>query len=215
VTATAPPPVRPSRVDDGPVRVVPRRRRRSRLVLAGVLLAILGAVGGVLVVGQLGRRAAVVAVARPVAFGQTVSTLDLRSVLLPSDTELASVPWQYADRLVGQVAVTDLLPGQLLTPDAVTSARPPAPGSAVVGVAVEAGRAPATPLAPRDRVLVVDTGETAGAGREAVVLRADPGGAGGASGPMVVDLLVAAGDAPAVARLAVADRVVLVLVAGR
>jgi hypothetical protein len=32
---------------------------------------------------------------------------------------------------------------------------------------------------------------------------------------MVVDLLVAAGDAPAVARLAAAGRVVLVLVAGR
>jgi hypothetical protein len=212
MTATTLPPVPPTRVDGGGVRAVPRRRRRSRLLLAGVLLAILGAVGGVLVVGQVARRAAVVAVARPIAFGQTVSTLDLRSVLLPPDTELASVAWDHAGELVGQVAVTELRPGQLLTSDAVSPARPPAPGSAVVGVAVEAGRAPATPLAPRDRVLVIDAGATAGAGTDAVVLRADPGSAGG---PMVVDLLIAAGDAPVVARLAAAGRVVLVLVAGR
>jgi len=209
VTATA---VSEARADDRIVRTAPRRRRRSRLVLVGVLLAILGAVGGVLVVGQVGRREPVVAVARPVAFGQTVSALDLRSVLLPPDSELASVPWQQSGELVGQVAVTDLKPGQLLTPDSVSGVRPPAPGSAVVGVAVEPGRAPATPLAPRDRVLVVDVGETAGAGWDAVVLRADPGDGGGGG---VVDLLVDGGDAPAVARMAAADRVVLVLVAGR
>jgi hypothetical protein len=209
MTATALP---PARADDRIVRTTPRRRRRSRLLLVGVLLAILGAVGGALVVGQVGRREPVVAVARPVAFGQTVSTLDLRSVLLPPNSELASVPWEHTGELVGQVAVTDLKPGQLLTPDSVSGVRPPAPGLAVVGVAVEPGRAPATPLTPRDRVLVVDVGETAGAGWDAVVLRANPGDSGG---PTVVDLLVDGGDAPAVARLAAADRAVLVLVAGR
>ena len=214
MTATTSPPMASGRpaAAGGSTRQVPRRRRRSRLVLVGVLLAILGAVGGVLTVGQVSRRVAVVAVARPVAFGQTVSALDLRSVLLPLDTELATVAWDRSGGLVGQVAATDLLPGQILTPDAVTTARPPAPGSAVVGVALEPGRLPATPLLARDRVLVVDAGATAGAGTDAVVLRADPGGAGAAT---VVDLLVADVDAPAVARLAAAGRVVVVLVSGR
>ena len=182
MTATTSPPMASGRpaAAGGSARQVPRRRRRSRLVLVGVLLAILGAVGGVLTVGQVSRRVAVVAVARPVAFGQTVSALDLRSVLLPLDTELATVAWDRSGGLVGQVAATDLLPGQILTPDAVTTARPPAPGSAVVGVALEPGRLPATPLLARDRVLVVDAGATAGAGTDAVVLRADPGGAGAA-----------------------------------
>src|SRR3954453_23428581 len=123
MSATAVPSVRPARLDEGAVRAAPRRRRRSRLVLVGVLLAILGAVGGVLVVGQVGRREPVVAMARPIAFGQTVSALDLRSVLLPPDSEVASVPWQLSGELVGQVAVTDLKPGQLLTPDSVSGVR--------------------------------------------------------------------------------------------
>jgi hypothetical protein len=195
------------------VRTVPRRRGRSWLLLVGVLLAIVGAVGGVLVVGQVGRREAVVAVARQVAFGQRVAAEDLRSVLLPIDTELATVSWDRSSELVGQVAATDLLPGQLVTPDAVTADRPPAPGSAVVGVALEPGRLPVAALEPRDRVLIVDAGETAGSGSDAVVLHVQTAGVTG--GPAVVDLLLADVDAPNVARLAAADRAVLVLVSGR
>ena len=193
-------------------RTAPRRRGRSRLVLLGVLLAILGAVGAVLVVGQVSRRAPVVAVARPVAFGQTLQAQDLRSVLLPLDSELATVPWDRVGELVGRIATTDLLPGQTVTPDAVTLDGPPAPGSAVVGVAAEPGRLPATGLRPRDHVLVVDTTETAGAGTDAVVLHVEPGAGGG---PAVVDLLVADLNAPNLARLSASGHAVLVLVSGR
>lgn len=196
-----------------PPRAVPRRRRRSRLLLLGVLLAVLGAVAGVVVVGQVSRRVEVIAVARTVGFGNVVTAADLRSVSLPTDTSLATIPWERAaDEVIGRFAATDLLPGQVVTPGAVTDERQPDPGWAVVGVAVEAGRAPATPLAPRDQVLVVDSGELSRRGTDAVVLRADPpvGGAPGA-----VDLLVADADAPAVARTAAAGRAVLVLVSGR
>lgn len=209
MTSTA---LRPD-VDRAEVRSVPRRRRRSRLVLVGVLLSILGAVGGVLLVGQVGRREAVVAVARHVPFGQAVAVEDLRSVLLPVDSQLATVSWDHSSDLVGRVAATDLLPGQIVTPDAVVSDRLPAPGSAVVGIAVRPGRLPAATLEPRDHVLVIDAGETAGSGTDAVVLRVDRDA--GAAGSTVVDLLLAAVDAPQVARLGAADRAVLVLLSGR
>jgi hypothetical protein len=194
-----------------PVRTIPRRRQRSRLFLLGVLLAVLGAVGGVLVVGQTSRRVAVVALARPVVVGHVVRAEDLRSVRLPTDTELATIPWEQATTVIGRLAATDLLPGQILTPDAVTDRRPPGPGQAVVGVAVEAGRVPATPLAPRDRVLVVDSGDLTGPPTEAVVLRSDGAGSGATS---TVDLVMADSDAPNVARTAAAGRAVLVLVSG-
>ena len=190
------------------LRPMPRRRHRSRWLLVGVLLAVLGAVAGVLAVGQLDRRAAAVAVARTVPYGQTVTAEDLRPAQLPPDTDLATIGWERVDEVVGQTAATDLLAGQLVTQDAVTSDRLPGPGQAVVGVAVEPGHRPALALVPRDHVLVVDTGDATGSGIDAMVLRAEQPGPAGAG---VVDLLVTDTTAADVARLAAAGRAALVL----
>jgi hypothetical protein len=208
-TATA---ARLSSSTDNRPPAAPRRHGRSRLLLTGAVLAVLGALAGVVVVGQVGQREPAVAVARHVPFGQQIVDQDLRRVLLPPDTELAIVEWSRLDEIVGRIAATDLLPGQVVTPDAVTTERLPGPGQAVVGVAVERGRVPVTPLAARDQVLVIDAGETSGSGVGAMVLRT---GEIDLNGQRTVDLLIAATDAPRVARLAEAGRAVLVLVAGR
>lgn len=189
-----------------------RRRGRARRLSIGALMTVLGAVGSVVVFQQIGDRVPAIGIARTVPFGQQVTEQDLRQILLPTGSELALVEWERSDEIVGRYAVTDLLPGQIMTRDAVTADRLPGPGQAIVGVAVEPGQVPVTPLAPRDQVLVVDAGESSGSGVDASVLRTGPVDVGSRR---TVDLLVSDVDAPRVARLAEAGRAVLVLVERR
>lgn len=189
--------------------VVPplRRRGSSRLLLLGVVLAALGALLGAYAFRELGQRSGVVALARPVAFGEVIDRADLREAALPNDTGLSVVAWDQVDSVIGRTAGTDLFAGQPLPPEAVAQTRVPRAGEAVVGMAAEPGRLPATALAVRDQVLVV--GESAQPPIRASVLRV---GQVDASGRRTVDLLVAEVAAVELARAVTADGSVLVLV---
>lgn len=200
MTATMP------RTTAGPTPVPTlRRRRSSRLLLGAVLLAVLGGLVGLYLHNQGAVRSGVVGVARPIPFGQVVTEADLREVLLPPDTGLATVPWSSVDSVVGGFAVTQLWPGQTLPPDAVVAERIPGAGEAVIGLSVEPGQLPVTPLAPRDVVLVI----TSDGSRRATVLRT---GEPDATGRRTVDLLVTEPVAAALARGAADGSTVLVLV---
>lgn len=187
-----------------------RRRRSSRLLLLAVVLAILGGLAGVVAYRAATAQVSVVAVARAVPFGQSIQPADLRELRLPADAELATVSWDDVDRVVGRVAATDLAADTALSPAAVTDAGPPRAGDAVVGLSLAPGRAPALPLSVRDEVLVI-TPDAASPIRATVLRPGSPDG----SGRLVVDLLVSDGLAVDLARAAVDDRAVLVLVAGR
>lgn len=202
----------PSQITNGlaPPRPL-RRRRSSRLLLLGVVLAVLGALLGVVVYREGAQRVPVVAMARSVPFGQVVTRDDVREIPLPADTGLATVAWSNVASVIGRVAVTDLLAGQAITPDAVVSERPPAAGDAVVGVSVGPGRVPLTPLGVRDEVLVSGIGDNAAPQRATVLRVGEPD----ASGKRTVDLLVGEAVAVDLGRMSAEDRAVLVLVARR
>ncbi|MFC4945826.1 SAF domain-containing protein [Pseudonocardia sp. GCM10023141] len=188
-----------------------RAARRPRLLLFGLVLAVLGALAGVLIVRQTNSREEIIMVTREVPFGQVIAREDLTTASLPQGTGLATIAFADVDTVIGRSAATDLLVGQPLSPAAVAAAAPPSAGFAVVGIAVANGRAPVTPLNPRDQVLVVGTGEGA-APIAATVLRAgDPD----AAGKRVVDLLVAEGVAVDLVRAAADDHAALVLTARR
>lgn len=183
------------------------RRRSSRRLLLAVVLGIVGALLATYAYRSAVAQDGVVALARPLPFGSVVQQSDIRQVRLPSDTGLATVAWTDAESVVGQFATTDLRAGQILTPDSVATDRTPAPGEAVVGLAVEAGRAPSTALAARDEVLVV-----VGAGsppRRASVVRA---GEPDVSGARTVDVVVPQADAEDLALASMDGRVAIVLV---
>ena len=179
-TATmTPPPVHPVAAPASvPPRVGPTRaRRRPALVALGVVLAVLGALTAVVLVGSAGQRTAVLALARDVPFGAVVTDADLTRVQVSVDPGVATVPAADLSQVVGQVAASDLHTGQLLTPDALTSAAPPAAGQVLVGIALPAERMPAGSLQPGDEVLVVDT-PAAGADPPTDPARVDPGHGG-------------------------------------
>jgi hypothetical protein len=195
-----------------PVAAPPvRRRRSSRLLLLGVVLAVLGALLGVLLLQMTAQRESVIAVAATVPFGQAISRENLREVAVSVDNGLTTIPWSDVDSVVGQIAATDLLAGSTLTPDGMSPGGPPAAGDAVVGVAVGPGRLPVTPLHVRDEVLVVEV-DGVGAPLRATVLRM---GEPDIVGKRTVDLLVNESVGVELARIAAADRAVLVHVARR
>lgn len=184
-----------------------RRTRSSRLLLVAMVLAVLGALLGLYVYRAAVDRDAVIAVARPVADGSIVTVADLREVELPDDSGLAVVPWTDVDTVIGRFAVTDLLPGQIVTADSVTADRVPRSGEAVVGLSVAPGRVPSSVLAPHDTVLVItDTGEPS---IRAQVVRA---GEPALDGRRDVDVLVPEADAAQLSAASATDHVSVVLV---
>ena len=190
---------------DTPPRL--RRRRSSRLVLLAVILAVLGALAGAYAFTAATGRVGVVALARTLPVGATVSPADVREVQLPDDTGLATVPWDERDAVIGRVTVASVQAGQIVTPASVTIARVPAPGEAVVGLSVEPGRTPTADLAPGDDVVVI-TGPGQPTRRASVVSASGPD----VSGRRGIDVLVQQTDAADLALASSEDRVVVVLI---
>lgn len=204
------------------VQVVGTRRRRvPGLAWLAVALVVAGALGGWGLFAAVGQRAPVVAVAQPVPYGQQITAADLRPAQLPGDTGLSVVQWEQRDSLVGQLAATDMQPGELASPGSVMTDPLPGQGQSIVGVPVKSSQLPATPLSARDRVLIVPAGaggqqvETVdpaavpSSSVEATVLRVGPVGG---SGQRVVDVLVPRASAEPVAQLAGSGQAVLVIV---
>lgn len=204
-------------------RVPPARRRVSLpWVVLGLLLTIGLGLAGVVVIDQVDQRQPVLAVARPVAVGQPITELDLTTVLVGAEPEVAVLPADEAASVVGRPAAIPLTPGMLLVPGAVGPPAGLASGEALVAVALEAGRYPPE-LAAGATVQVVEVssadqaaGGQAALGRvlvgQAQVLQvhAQPDQPGQAS---VVTLKLGLAAAEPVASAAAASRVALVLLA--
>jgi SAF domain len=214
----------PSAADNGlsraPVLPPPRRRRRPALLALAVTMVILGALGATYLATSLGQTSPVIAIAREVPWGQTLTAADLVEVRISADPALQPIPYGDRDQVIGLVAATTLTPGSLLTRDALTDQRLPAPGQQLVGVGVSAVQLPTTALRPGDDVLLVPVAAgSAPAATEvgvpgvvdATVVRTGPPGA---DGLRVVDVLVDAADGPDVAARAAAGLVAIVVVAG-
>ena len=190
-----------------------------------VLLASLLVVGSGLAVAawglNAGDRVSVVAIGTNIAKGQEVSRSDLVSVSVAGLPD--AVPIADVDQVVGEVAATDLLAGQVLTANLVTpSAVVPAEGEATVGLALDPNRVPAG-LVPGDLVDVVavpsaDSGAVQPGtatpqvlATSAEVLVVDD--AASVSGQQTITLVVAAAEASTVATYSAQGLVAVVEVA--
>lgn len=184
-------------------------RRSSRRLLLAVVVGVVGALLALYAYRAAVAREGVVALVRDLSVGSVVQVGDVREVLLPPDSGLATVAWGDVDGVIGLVTTSELRTGQVLTPGSVTAEQVPAPGEAVVGLSVEAGRFPATGLRAADEVLVV-LGGGAPPRRASVVAAGEPD----LSGRRTVDVLVPQADAEELALASAEGRVVIVLVSG-
>ena len=116
-------------------------RNRGRVLLGAFLVTACGLLGAMALTSTSNRHP-VVTVARRVPAGQAVQRADLGRAMVAVDAGTGVVPGSEADRLVGQVALVDLVAGSLLAPGQVGGSRPASPGQAVIGAALKDGQFP-------------------------------------------------------------------------
>jgi len=210
-------PTRPH--SDGSRLVPPGRQRSAPLAVMGVLVCFVGAVLFGALHLRLDHRAAVLALARPVAAGEVIHNGDLRAARV-SVGGLATISAAERSSVVGHVAAVSLAPGSLLVRSELGSASTLAVGQAIVGVALKAGQLPGV-LHPGDRVLVIDTGSAVATGTSGASSSSGSSRVVGtvaavseptdSPGVTVASIAVAQADAAAIATAAAAGHVSLVL----
>jgi hypothetical protein len=202
--------------DSGPGLAPVRGRRRPWLLGLGALLATLGSLTVVWLVGAAGQRQEVLAVRSDVPYGQVVSADDITIARVSVDPGIAVLPASERDAIVGQVATTRLAPGMLLTGGMVEPSGEPGPGQVLVPIAVPAERMPAGGLRAGDRILAVDAEALGSDGASSVaatttaasVVRVGPVDINGVT---VVDVTTAAAAGPRLAVAAANGHVALVV----
>jgi hypothetical protein len=197
--------------------MIGQRQMRRGWVATGVLLIVLSALGSATLFRALGPAEEYLALANDVPAGARLTAADLMVVRLNSTPGLATVPAVQADRVVGRYAAVSLTAGSLVSPAHLTEQRVPAPGQQLVAVPLSRHDLPGGELDAGDPILLVATGgQGSGVAAEprtfeATVHRVHATDGRGTT--VVVSLLVADRDGPAVASLAASGRVALVRVA--
>lgn len=182
-----------------------------------VLVTLIGALGGAVVVARAGDRVDVLAVARDVPVGQTVTARDVKVVSFAEDPGLSPIPSGQRASVVGQRAAVDLYPGELLTRSQLSARGGLGDTAQVVGVELKRGFVPGDELRPGDKVTAVvlpapgvDTGSTGSEVPAPVEATVKSVGTPDSAGAMVVNLVVAPADGPLLATKAAAKQIALV-----
>jgi hypothetical protein len=199
-----------------------RTRRSPVLIVAGLLCAVLGALGGAFAWTQASRAQSVLVMARDVARGEQLRSGDVGVVSISVAEGVSTLPASELDRLIGGHAKVDLPAGSLLGAGSV-GALPITPGTARVGLRLPAGRVPTSPMPAGTRISVVEVAEksetqASGTQRDAekaprstdaVVVRAPVRAEDRTS--WLLDVEVNADQAPRLADLASRDRVAVIV----
>jgi hypothetical protein len=219
---------RPTSASDDPTETTPAAprvpgRRNPKWIALGVVALCLGGLLSYTIYARLADETAVVSVAQTVYRGEVIDATDLTTLTLQGNTIAAAVPAADLESMIGKRAAVDLVAGSVLVGSAITEESIPAPGRAVVGLKLSAGRAPTSLLIPSAAVRLVALPAADAASPDAeddlagdtftarVIDQAD--GADGTS--ILVNVDVAADQAALIAQLAAQDRIALVRDAGR
>ncbi|MGY0234031.1 SAF domain-containing protein [Longispora urticae] len=182
-----------------------RRRVSLPRILLGSGLVLVCVLASVLAARALDTRVPVLAAARALAVGQTVTDADVKVVRLAVGSEVATVPASERASIVGRAVAVPVVAGALLVPGQLGAAVWPPDGQSLVAVPVKPGRIPSGLAAgSRVSVFVVSAGGSGGGGGAAGVVSADGTvtevhAAVDQTGTTVVSVLVGASDAPRIA----------------
>ena len=132
----------------------PRARRRLPLTAVAVVVAVVAATTFAGLLTSTNERSKVLAVARAVAVGDRIEAADLSVAEVSTSDALRPVPAAQRARIVGRRAAVGLVPGTLLTADAVAAGPVTDAGKATVGLSLKPGRFPLG-IARGQRVLLV------------------------------------------------------------
>ncbi|WP_350276582.1 hypothetical protein [Kribbella sp. HUAS MG21] len=141
----------------GTTRLPSGRERRPALAALAVILILLGAAGSALIALNSGNRSDFVAIsADALPPGHKIESKDFSRGDLAGATG-GLIPWSEAEKYVGRYTTSWLYKDQFVTPANFTKdGQAPIPaGGALVGVSLEAGRAPSDGLKVGDIVTVI------------------------------------------------------------
>jgi hypothetical protein len=201
----------------GSLRELPRRRRPAMIALAAALVG-----AGILASAVLYQRAdhqvPVLLVTQAVPAGAVITASDIGTTTIAAGPNVKVIPARQEAQVIGLVAATPLSPGTLLAASELTSRLAPGPGQELVPVPLKPSSLPASGLEPGDQVLAVPT-SASGSGTSAAPALTSPvpavvqavNTATNSDGLDVVDLLVSAGNGPALAQQAAAGQIALVV----
>ncbi|MET0323952.1 MAG: SAF domain-containing protein [Ilumatobacteraceae bacterium] len=125
-----------------PGRVAEPRHRNPTWLLAGVLLVVLSALGGVLLFTSNDDRTEVLVAATALEPGQPLERSDLRIQRVALDGGVASIDPADAPELVGLITVGQVPAGTMLAPGMFADDAALGPDEMVVGAALDPGEAP-------------------------------------------------------------------------
>ena len=123
-----------------PGRVADARHRNPTWVVAGVLLVVLSALGGVVLFTSSDKRTDVLVAAIDLEPGRALTTADLRIERVAIDGDVRSIPAGEAGELVGQHASGRIPAGSMLSPAMFETAVALGPDEVVIGAALDPGR---------------------------------------------------------------------------
>lgn len=191
-------------------------QRSPKLIALALVLIVLGATGAAWLATTFRDTTDVVSVKHSVSRGEVIKREDLQTASITLDPALRTIPKAQLESLVGKIAASDLTTGAIVTPDQVTATAIPAKGSSVVGLQLSQGQMPQSQLRTSAPVRLVTTprsGDDPAAPSEQVSYKATVVGVreAGDGSHMIVDVLVPADQAGAVAALGATQRLALIL----
>lgn len=194
-----------------PTRV--RVRRNPRWLALGILLVAVGGLASAFLFMSMADSRPAIKVNRTVYRGEQIKASDLSVIDVGRLTDLDVVPGDDLNALVDQTAVTDLPRGSVLVRGTIGQADL-MPGLSRVGLKLPPGRLPMIGMPPGTQILVVAVADKA-AGTKQGMPPSVPATLTNAptvqsDGSYVVDINLPADKAEEVARLAAAERVVVV-----
>lgn len=129
-----------------PGRIAEPRHRNPTWLVAGILLVLLSALGGVLLFSSNDDRSEVLVAAQDLEPGQPIEQTDLRIERVAVDGGIATVGPSDAADLVGQIPVGRVPAGAVLAPGMFADEVALGPDEMVVGAALDPGEAPLSGL---------------------------------------------------------------------
>jgi hypothetical protein len=210
---------RPAPTPTGVVPALPRRRRMGLLAL-GIVLVVVGAVVGYLVVATTGVTRPYLAMSHDVPYGGVITADDLTVVNINPAAGLSVVPAADSRQVIGLHATTDLHAGTLLSRSEVAAVTVPAPGQQVLALDLEPGQLPGSitvggavllAIVPDSTSGVPDPNATGNASTTTIQATVVAGPVTESDGNVRVDVAVDATDAPTVAAMSAAGRIVLIV----
>ena len=139
------------------VSAAARRRTNRKSLVLGVLVVLLGGLIAFAAGRMLTAQTEVLAVARDVRLGSTITADDLTVANVTSDPNLAPIPASQQSEIVGMVAEVPLMRGELLTRAQVGVGSGLTEGELQVALPLKEGQFPVRGLTPGQQVLIVPT----------------------------------------------------------